>query len=83
MGLDMSLGRPLPTLELTAEERRELSGFAASRSLPHSLVARAQLVLWSAEGVANATQSRRWPTFTPPRTAAYAALHGLVLHRRS
>jgi hypothetical protein len=28
-------------------------------------------------------QSRRWPTFTPPRTAAYAALHGLVLHRRS
>jgi hypothetical protein len=50
----MSLGHPLPTLELTSEERRELSGFAASRSLPHSLVARAQLVLWSAEGVANA-----------------------------
>ena len=32
---------------------------------------------------AHGTQSRRWPTFTPPRTAAYAALHGLVLHRRS
>jgi hypothetical protein len=30
----MSLGRPLPTLELSVEERRELSGFAASRSLP-------------------------------------------------
>jgi putative transposase len=50
----MSLGRPLPALELTAEEGRELSGFAASRSLPHALVARAQLVLWSAEGVSNA-----------------------------
>ena len=57
--MDMSLGRPLPTLELTAEERRELSGFAASRSLPHSLVARAQLVLWSAEGVANAEIGER------------------------
>jgi putative transposase len=49
----MSLGRRLPVLELTAEERRELSGFAASRSLPHALVARAQLVLWAAEGVPN------------------------------
>ena len=44
----------MPVLELTAEERRELSGFVASRSLPHALVARAQLVLWAAEGVANA-----------------------------
>ena len=49
----MSIGRPLPALELTAEERQQLSGFAASRSLPHSLVARARLVLWAAEGVAN------------------------------
>src|SRR5580704_3988108 len=49
----MSFGRPLPALELTAEERRELSGFAASRSLPHALVSRAQLVLLAAEGVPN------------------------------
>jgi len=55
----MSLGRPLPALELTAEERRELSGFASSRSLPHALVARAQLVLWSAEGVPNAEIGER------------------------
>ena len=55
----MSQGRPLPALELTAEERRELSGFAASRSLPHALVARAQLVLWSAEGVANTEIAER------------------------
>jgi putative transposase len=38
---------------LTAEERQQLAGFAASRSLPHALVARARLVLWAAEGVAN------------------------------
>src|SRR5258708_32212438 len=49
----MSMGRPLPALELTVEERRQLTGFAASRSLPHALVARARLVMWAAEGVAN------------------------------
>ena len=47
------MGRPLPALELTAEERQQLVGFAASRSLPHALVARARLVLWAAEGLAN------------------------------
>src|SRR5271155_5239681 len=49
----MSLGRPLSALILTPEERGELSGFAASRSLPHALVSRAQLVLWAAEGLSN------------------------------
>ena len=49
----MSMGRPLPALELTAEERQQLTGFAASRSLPHALVARARLVLWAAQGAAN------------------------------
>jgi putative transposase len=49
----MSLGRPLSALILTPEEREELSGFAASRSLPHALVSRAQLVLWAAEGLSN------------------------------
>ena len=46
----MSIGRPKPALELSAEEREELSGFAASRSLSHSLVLRAKLVLWSVMG---------------------------------
>jgi putative transposase len=55
----MPLGRPLPVLELTAEERLELTGFAASRSLPHALVARAQLVLWAAEEVPNAEIAKR------------------------
>lgn len=49
----MSMGRPLPALELTAEERQQLAGFAASRSLPHALVTRARLVLWASEGFAN------------------------------
>jgi len=49
----MSQGRPKAALELTAEEQQELSGFAASRSLAHALVARARVVLWSAEGHSN------------------------------
>src|ERR1700688_4661081 len=55
----MSLGRPLPALILTEEEREELAGFAASRSLPHALVARAQLVLLAAEGVPNQVIAER------------------------
>jgi putative transposase len=55
----MSMGRPLSILELTVEERQQLASFAASRSLPHALVARAQLVLWAAEGLANQEISAR------------------------
>ena len=57
--LDMLLGRPKPTLELSVEEREELSGFAASRSLPHALVSRAKLVLWSGDGVSNSEIAER------------------------
>ena len=46
----MVTGRPKTALELSAEEEAELRGFSSSRSLPHALVARAKLVLWSAEG---------------------------------
>jgi len=49
----MLTGRPKAALELTAEEEGELRGFASSRSLPHALVSRAELVLWSAEGKTN------------------------------
>jgi putative transposase len=55
----MSLGRPKAALELTAEEQRELAGFAASRSLAHALVARARVVLWSAEGHSNSEIATR------------------------
>ncbi len=53
VGLGMAIGRPLSALQLSAAERQQLNNFAASRSLPHSLVSRARLVLWSAEGVPN------------------------------
>ncbi len=49
----MPTGRPKIALELSAEEEAELRGFSSSRSLPHALVARAKLVLWSAEGKTN------------------------------
>jgi putative transposase len=49
----MLTGRPKTALELSAEEEAELRGFSSSRSLPHALVARAKLVLWSAEGKTN------------------------------
>ena len=49
----MVTGRPTTTLELSVEEEAELQGFSSSQSLPHALVARAKLVLWSAEGKSN------------------------------
>ena len=49
----MPTGRPKTALELSVEEEAELRGFSSSRSLPHALVARAKLVLWSAEGKTN------------------------------
>ncbi len=49
----MAIGRPLPALQLSAAERQQLNNFAVSRSLPHSLVSRARLVLWAADGVPN------------------------------
>ncbi len=55
----MSVGRPKVSLELSAGEREELIGFAASRSLPHALVSRAKLVLWSGEGLSNSEIATR------------------------
>lgn len=47
------LGRPKTPLVLTPETREELKSFASSRSLPHSLVTRAKIVLLSADGMTN------------------------------
>jgi putative transposase len=49
----MPTGRPKAKLELTSEEQTQLNRFATSRTLPHSLVSRAKVVLWSAEGQTN------------------------------
>ncbi len=53
------MGRPKPLLELSADEGEELRGFAASRSLPHALVSRAKLVLWSGDGLSNSEIATR------------------------
>lgn len=51
----MITGRPKQPLVLKEEERIQLKAIADSRSLPHSLVMRARLVLMAAEGVPNST----------------------------
>jgi putative transposase len=55
----MITGRPKPTLTLTTDEHTQLRSLAGSRTLPHALVARARLVLWSAEGQSNTQIARR------------------------
>jgi putative transposase len=51
--------RPTVPLELTAEERVDLEAIATSRSMPHGLVRRAQLILWSESGVPLTEVGRR------------------------
>ena len=55
----MLTGRPKPTLKLTADERTQLKSLAASRTLPHGLVSRAKVVLWSAKGQSNTDIAER------------------------
>ena len=55
----MITGRPMPALVLAPDEQTQLHSLAASRILPHALVARAKLVLWSAEGQRNTQIARR------------------------
>jgi len=49
----MLTGRPKSALKLTPDEETQLHSLAASRTLPHALVARARLVLWSVQGQSN------------------------------
>jgi putative transposase len=55
----MLTGRPKPALKLTVDEQTQLKSLAGSRTLPHALVSRAQLVLWSAEGQSNSDIAAR------------------------
>src|ERR1700740_2895608 len=55
----MRIGRPKPAITLTADEQTQLRSLATSRTLPHGLVARARLVLWSIEGQSNGQIARR------------------------
>lgn len=55
----MITGRPKAALVLSEDEQTQLQSVASSRTLPHALVARARLVLWSAEGQNNSEIARR------------------------
>jgi|SRR5579863_5422941 len=53
------MGRPNQVVVLTADETEQLEALARSRSMPHSLVRRARIVLLSAAGVPNGTIAQR------------------------
>ena len=54
----MAVGRP-KTSAFNAEEHAQVSALAASRSLPHAIVAGAKLVLWAAQGESNFAIAQR------------------------
>lgn len=55
----MPRGRPLEPLEVTDHAREQLNRMANSRSLPHALVRRAQIILMSADGLTNTRIAQR------------------------
>jgi putative transposase len=55
----MSTGRPITAIVLSADEQTQLRSLAASRTLPHALVARAKLVLWAAQQKSNTEIAER------------------------
>ena len=55
----MRMGRPIAALKLSAEERQQLESLSHSRSLPHALVQRAQIILASATGEPNSAIAKR------------------------
>jgi putative transposase len=55
----MAVGRSIPPLVLSDDEVQQLQSIANSRSLPHSMVQRAQIVLACATGETNTAISKR------------------------
>ncbi len=55
----MAIGRPMPPLVLTEDEVQQLQSIANSRSLPHSIVQRAQIVLACGAGETNTSIAKR------------------------
>jgi hypothetical protein len=55
----MPTGRPLSPLELSAEEVNQLQSLAGSRTLPHSIVYLAQIVLGRGAGETNTPIAKR------------------------
>jgi DNA-binding CsgD family transcriptional regulator len=59
------MGRPGITVEVSAGEREQLLAMSRSRSLPHSLVRRAKIILMAADGHSNAEIAAQCAV-TPP-----------------
>lgn len=55
----MPRGRALPSLKLSKDDRSQLLAIARSRSLPHGIVRRAEIVLASADGETNKAIAKR------------------------
>ena len=55
----MALGRPMPPLVLSDDEVQQLQALASSRSLPHSIVQLAQIVLACGAGETNTAIAKR------------------------
>jgi putative transposase len=55
----VALGRPIPPLILNEDEVQQLQALASSRSLPHSIVQRAQIVLACGAGETNTSIAKR------------------------
>lgn len=53
------VGRPMPPLELSEDEVQQLQALAHSRSLPHAIVQRAQIVLACGAGETNTAIAKR------------------------
>jgi putative transposase len=56
----MATGRPMAPLELSVDEVSQLQSLAGSRTLPHSIVQRAQIVLACAAGDTNTAVAKRF-----------------------
>ena len=61
----MRSGRPKQPLKLAIEEKDQLVALASSRSLPHGITQRAQIVLFSADGASNKTIAEKL-SLSPP-----------------
>ena len=78
------MGRPNVVVKVRSAERAQLDSIARSRSLPHSLVRRARIVLMSADGVSNRIIAERCGVSVPTishwrrrwRERGVAGLHG-------
>ena len=59
------MGRPNTALSISAADRAQLDSMVRSRSMPHSLVRRARMVLLSGEGQSNREVARRCGVSAP------------------